>query len=61
MSYNPRDARTLSHVEARQAAVDAVELAEQERELDEPDWRLITYWQRDALIHALLALSAGDS
>lgn len=44
--------------ECRQSALDAVGLAEEERELGERNWQEIEYWQRDALIHALLALSS---
>lgn len=44
--------------ECRQSAVDALGLVGEERDAPIPDRWEIDYWQRDALIHALLALSA---
>lgn len=55
------DERSMTRRYHRMAALDAMELAELERERDERDWSLINYLQRDAQIHALLAVSAGDA
>lgn len=65
MSYEPTDEQTCTRSEMRQAALDAIEMAERLREQAEerqaePDWEQVAYWQRDALVHALLAVTAGD-
>lgn len=59
--FDSSDERNLTRRYHRQAALDAIELAEREREIENCDWRVIDYWQRDAQVHALLALSAVDS
>lgn len=53
--------RNVSRREHRQEALDALELAEEEREQDQCDQAAVAYWQRDAIVHALLALSAVES
>lgn len=61
MSRDPGDERSYSRRAHRMAALEAMELAEEIREKDEHDPAAVTYWQRDAQVHALLALSAVDS
>lgn len=66
MSHDTNHERTCTRSEMRQAALDASEIADRmviQADLDDtpPDWEHVTYWQRNANLYALLALSAVDS
>lgn len=64
--YPAYDERAASRAGHRQEAMDALWCANQlvdQAEDDDvpPDWEHVRYFQRDAQLHALLALSAGDA
>lgn len=61
MTTDPNDEETFSRRRHRQAAIDALVVSENlhdAAEMGDIEWERVRYWQRDGLIHALLALSA---